>query len=67
MQSEPSVQSGMTSCTSCSTLLKEAVNQTCSSGANLERLNQHCFCISLQDGAMQQAVQDELAAPEILI
>ena len=31
----------------------------------VELLNSQCFCISLQDGAMKQALKEELAAPEI--
>ena len=31
----------------------------------IEILNGKCFCISLQEGAMKQALKEELAAPEI--
>ena len=31
----------------------------------VEILNRHCFCISLQEGAMKQALKEELAVPEI--
>ena len=31
----------------------------------IEMLNGHCFCISLQEGAMKQALKEELAVPEI--
>lgn len=46
-------------------------NPSCSScsdprsGLAVELLNSKCFCISLQDGAMKQALKEELAAPEI--
>ena len=35
------------------------------SGQAVELLNSKCFCISLQDGALKQALKTELAAPEI--
>lgn len=35
------------------------------SGLAVELLNSHCFCISLEEGAMKRALKDELAAPEI--
>jgi hypothetical protein len=34
-------------------------------GLAVELLNSNCFCISLQEGAMKQALKEELAAPEI--
>lgn len=48
--------------------IKDPQCATCSA-ANVvdavERLNSQCFCISLQDGALKQALKQELAAPEI--
>jgi hypothetical protein len=35
------------------------------SGFAVEQLNRKCFCISLQEGAMKQALKDELSVPEI--
>lgn len=32
-------------------------------GVAVELLNEQCFCISLQDGALKQALQDQLALP----
>lgn len=34
-------------------------------GLAVELLNSQCFCISLRDGSMKQALKEELAAPEI--
>lgn len=31
----------------------------------IQKLNNHCFCLSLPDGALKQALKDELAAPDI--
>lgn len=35
------------------------------SGQAIELLNNQCFCISLQDGALKQALKEQLAAPEV--
>ena len=52
--------------------MSDQTNTTCPSCAApravqaVELLNSQCFCISLQDGALKQALKDELATPEIV-
>lgn len=52
----PEMNSASASCTGCATER---------SGQAVELLNSKCFCISLQDGALKQALKAELAAPDI--